>query len=426
MITGGTLFTGFGLSDVGMTAAGVDVLWGVEYDGAIAEVARANGVPAMTADILAVDPRRLERVDVLHASPPCPSFSVAKAGGEETPLDRALAEKVAEFIEVIRPAVFTLENVWGYRKSASWRAIYRTLRTLGYGVGFARLNSADFGVPQTRERMIAWAVRGGASLPAPTPTHTETPQAAGLFGFEAARWIGWYEAVEDLLGDMPDSELAPWQIKRLPDELRTLLVSNSKTEWGEGMVGAERRAFSTTTQAGGRMRAVIVGENPNARGNRRERHQPMKTVAAQPAGGLPRAVLVGTNANDTSGAAVGVDAARPAQAVRTGVNHVHRAVLIDGDNAAKEGPVYRDGGRRSPTVSRSTQPRALLSSPSVRVVQMTPRALARFQSLPDTYALPESRTLACRGIGNGFPCLVAQRLYEHILARVEITAHRAA
>ncbi len=48
------------------------------------------------------------------------------------------------------------------------------------------------------------------------------------------------------------------------------------------------------------------------------------------------------------------------------------------------------------------RPRAWLSRG--RVVSMTPRALARFQSLPDSYVLPEKKSLACKGIGNGVPC----------------------
>jgi site-specific DNA-cytosine methylase len=54
-----------------------------------------------------------------------------------------------------------------------------------------------------------------------------------------------------------------------------------------------------------------------------------------------------------------------------------------------------------------------------RVVAMTPRALARFQSVPDSYQLPESRGLACRVIGNGVPCLLAQRIGESLIAVME-------
>jgi len=46
-----------------------------------------------------------------------------------------------------------------------------------------------------------------------------------------------------------------------------------------------------------------------------------------------------------------------------------------------------------------------------RVVKMTPRALARFQSFPDWYELPDSASLAAKGIGNAVPPLFAERLY---------------
>ena len=47
-----------------------------------------------------------------------------------------------------------------------------------------------------------------------------------------------------------------------------------------------------------------------------------------------------------------------------------------------------------------------------RVVAMTPRCLARFQSFPDSYELPESKTLAAKGIGNAVAPLMYQRILE--------------
>jgi site-specific DNA-cytosine methylase len=41
---------------------------------------------------------------------------------------------------------------------------------------------------------------------------------------------------------------------------------------------------------------------------------------------------------------------------------------------------------------------------------MTPRCLARFQSVPDWYELPEKTSLACKIIGNGVPCKMMQAL----------------
>jgi site-specific DNA-cytosine methylase len=50
-----------------------------------------------------------------------------------------------------------------------------------------------------------------------------------------------------------------------------------------------------------------------------------------------------------------------------------------------------------------------------RVVQMTPRCLARFQAFPDWYELPESKSLACRIIGNAVPPLAMRTWIRHWL-----------
>lgn len=45
---------------------------------------------------------------------------------------------------------------------------------------------------------------------------------------------------------------------------------------------------------------------------------------------------------------------------------------------------------------------------------MAGRALARFQSFPDSYRLPHKRSLAAKGIGNAVPPLMMQRVFESL------------
>lgn len=62
------------------------------------------------------------------------------------------------------------------------------------------MNSADYGVAQTRRRLIIRATLNGLLPPLPTPTP----------------WVGWYEAIEDLIPSLPPSQFAQWQLDRLP------------------------------------------------------------------------------------------------------------------------------------------------------------------------------------------------------------------
>jgi DNA (cytosine-5)-methyltransferase 1 len=83
-------------------------------------------------------------------------------------------------------------------------------------------------------------------------------------------------------------------------------------------------------------------------------------------------------------------------------------------NANTSSGVIRNGDEPAPTQGNTdrvgNQPRAWLSFG--HVVKMTPRALARFQSFPDWYILPDKASLACTVIGNAVPPLLYQRVIE--------------
>jgi len=422
MTTAATLFSGGGGADIGLSAAGLDVLWGIEHDDDIASVARQNDLDLHTADVVEEETSDWPAPDVLHASPPCPNFSVAKTGAEETGEDVSLARATVRFIAGHEPILFTLENVWGYRKSQSWKLIREHLQRSGYDWNAWKLNAADYGVPQTRKRMIVAARRGGPRPKKPPATHAENPSSGGLFGGDLSEWVGWYEAVKDLIPDLPETELADWQKERLPDDmldgdmissnpkhgakrgfaLSEQLVDKSNPNRDERKMAArgtadpvvcvdtsgnpKRAAIMQRPNDDGRLRAVLVhGQqtNPAPSGKRKDRtiitkgdDEPTFSINATAYKGTGRAILIGNNANDTSGADIWQEKDEPAFTERVaGVNE--RAV-----------------------VDRC-------------VVQMTPRCLARFQSFPDWYELPDSKSLACRIIGNAVPPLAAKKWVEH-------------
>ena len=359
MTTIATLFSGFGGVDIGAMQAGLTPLWSIEYDAAIAKVAASNfGHRIHVGDILECDPHDFERVDVLHASPPCPNFSVANTASSETELDIALAAKVVEFIAVLQPSIFTLENVWAYRQSSSWQRINDALWELGYWVAVDHVNAADHGVPQTRKRMIVRAIKGGFVPYLPEPV----------------RWVSWYEAIEDILHTLPESQFAPWQMARMPELMRSFLMQ-VQGEAGDG-VRWDTEPMQTVTVAHGaaKYRAFIVPGGNDSFPQRDDSEHGFTIVAGHGGGGC-RAWLVNESSTMEVRAADGSSAAQVASYRNTG----QRGLIGDG-----------------------------------HVVAMTPRALARFQSFPDWYQLPSNARLAAKGIGNAVPPLLYQRVIESL------------
>jgi site-specific DNA-cytosine methylase len=90
-----------------------------------------------------------------------------------------------------------------------------------------------------------------------------------------------------------------------------------------------------------------------------------------------------------------------------------RAFLVNGDNGSRDVSIV-ERGEPSFTIrnGEKTTSRAWLSQG--RVVKMTPRALARFQSFSDRYQLSGNNALDCKGIENACPPLLFQRLYESL------------
>jgi site-specific DNA-cytosine methylase len=466
-----TLFAGGGIADCGIHAAGWRTVGAVEWDPQIAAVfAENHGLAPLVAGVETVDCRPFAGVDAVWASPCCTNASVAKANGEEAPEDLSAAEAVCRCLREARPRVFALENVWGYRTFRAFALIVETLRELGYAVRYEHLNAADFGVPQTRKRLILRARRDGLPvLPLP-PTHAEYVPGGGLFGDEETGclppWNGWYAAVEDLLPTCPPSQFAAWQLKRLPAELATFLLMTGNTSEeqaaaGVGVVYPKEPANAVYAQPPS-VRAFLVDcvHRTDAPLTTVDEDAPSFTVKAtdfrRPCN-VPRALLVhGTSTLEAREAAepaacvvgtVSAKAARPRALLvddQYGSNHGReernlrlrgaeepsftpmacgkpgrmRAFLVDarqGRNADEEPPTARAGEEPVWSLAATRGGDRYRAWPEQgRVVSLTPRCLARFQSIPDTYRLPEKSALACRIVGNGAPPLLAQRVMESL------------
>jgi DNA (cytosine-5)-methyltransferase 1 len=361
--TTASLFTGGGLFDIGAIAAGYTPLWGIEWDDKIASVARMNGLNVITGDVRNIDITELQRPDHLHASPPCPNFSVAKTGGEETELDIELAEAVCEFIVSFSPETFTLENVPAYRHSKSFKRITDQLTLSGYWWDVTNLNAADFGVPQTRLRLWVRAKKGMMLYPYPEPV----------------KWKGWYQAIEDLIPELPTAKFAPWQEARLPKEYKEFLIGQGTYSAPLNKDDPAQTITSNVNQTS--IKAFIMSSGNNS------------FVDAIEGGGV--------RYDDD-----------PVMTMMAGKTESKiKAFILDGGNVRDDGGInIYDSDKPSHTITASTDKTPIRGFVGQgRIVKMTIKALGRFQTVPDTY-----KGLTVRINGNGVPCLLAQRILETI------------
>ena len=103
--------------------------------------------------------KEYEDIDVIIGGPPCQGFSMAGNIGRkfiDDPRNRLFKEFV-RVVKVIKPKYFVMENVarlFTYNKGAVRKEIIKDFEELGYKVDCQVLNSADYGVPQLRKRVI--------------------------------------------------------------------------------------------------------------------------------------------------------------------------------------------------------------------------------------------------------------------------------
>ena len=322
-----SLFTGGGLFEAGAMTAGFRPLWGIEHDSErpdfskqIADAYEQNFgghiIRKSVQEVAQGGFKHLERPTGLHISQPCKSFSAANSQ-TESETDLSAARAVQQAIKELQPLIITIENVTSYRDSQSWQLIRETLTNLGYSIKEATVNAVDYGVPQKRQRFLAWAARSTA-LP-----------SLGELGAKTSP-CGWLEALADLIPSLPESELANWQQERLPELDRNQAYLIERT-------GARKE------------RDLLV----------RPATEPMWTVKA--------------------------------------------SIATDQKGSNRKDPVN-----------------LMLADGSV--MSLNARALARLQSVPDWYELPEPIGVAVTLIGNGVPCLLAQHLMETLKPLVETSS----
>lgn len=181
------LFCGAGGWTAGLRRAGLHHLTGVELDAWAAKSYAANHgavTHARVQDALAA-PGFPKRADVVVASPPCQSFSMAGSRAVGSDSDELYRAALAVATKV-RARAFVMENVVGLlsKKTADgqlvWDRVRRDLHAAGFPhVQHAVLDASRYEVPQTRRRVVVVASRRPWRAAAPAFPPPEVP------GFDA-------------------------------------------------------------------------------------------------------------------------------------------------------------------------------------------------------------------------------------------------
>lgn len=238
------LFAGMGGGCDGLEEAGFHVHLAINHDKIAVAVheKRHPHTKHLRCDVFEVCPREATKgrgVRVLHASPDCTHFSVAKGGKPVSKRRRSLAWVVCRWAGTVRPETITLENVkeiqtWGplvakrcdktgrvmkldktvaakgervpveqqwlipdpRHKGRIWKAWLKHMHGLGYSYDGRVLNCADFGIHTIRTRYFGVAQADGSPIVWPERTHAPRKLAKKL-GLKP--WLGVHEVIDWLL-----------------------------------------------------------------------------------------------------------------------------------------------------------------------------------------------------------------------------------
>lgn len=153
-----------------------DIIWANEISEAACRTYRKNiGADIVVGDIWRMMDQLPQTADLVIGGFPCQDISVNGKGAGVDGKRSGLYKAMVEVVSRIQPKMFVAENVKGLLMKHNAESLKRVLadfRAIGYNVTFQLYNAADFGVPQTRERVIIVGTRPEMPLfNPPVPIH---------------------------------------------------------------------------------------------------------------------------------------------------------------------------------------------------------------------------------------------------------------
>lgn len=253
--------------DIGLKQAGMNHLLFCENDKFCKETISSNepNIPLIddiskyTADdirdLIGFD--KNQSLDLIVGGPPCQAFSTA---GKRESFKDPRGNVFLHFVNLIgelKPKYFVIENVRGLLSAAlkhrphnmrgdgfpplteeeapggALKYILNELNNSGYKISFNLYNSANYGVPQIRERIILIGNLEGPRVPHLKPTHDKE----GKFGLK--KWLTFKDSVKGLKEDgmdyisFPEKRLKYYRLLKAGENWKNLSTDLQKEALGK-------------------------------------------------------------------------------------------------------------------------------------------------------------------------------------------------
>ena len=192
------LFCGAGGFSLGFDKAGFKNIFSIDIENNFCKTYRKNfnNHNLIEKDITKITDNEIKKlvdnkkIDVIIGGPPCQGFSIAGNIGRkfiDDPRNRLFKEFV-RIVRIVRPNHFIMENVarlFTHNNKKTRNEIISDFERIGYKVKAKILNSADFGVPQVRKRVIFIGTKTKSEIKFPQKT------------------VNTYVTVKDAIDDLP-------------------------------------------------------------------------------------------------------------------------------------------------------------------------------------------------------------------------------
>ena len=177
------LFSGAGGMSLGFDQAGFNNVFSIDIEPRFCETYKFNFPHhnLIQKDISKLSNEEIKSltenkiIDVVIGGPPCQGFSMAGNIGRKFIDDsrNQLFREFARIVEIVQPSYFVMENVarlFTHNKGETKKEIIELFKKMNYNVDCKVVNTADFGIPQVRNRVLFIGNRISNNIVFPTKT----------------------------------------------------------------------------------------------------------------------------------------------------------------------------------------------------------------------------------------------------------------